>query len=66
MNPLSQNQLLLTISDLNNDLFAKRLVITATPTFTWTNSDTAVLEPSLPQAISSPFSFAYWRNLADQ
>jgi hypothetical protein len=62
-NPKSRDQLMFTISDNNNDLFAKRLVMTATPTFTWTNSDGgAAIEANLSQSTVSPFSFAYWRN----
>ena len=66
MNPNSKDGFMFTISDNNNNLFAKRLVMTSTPTFAWTNSDGgAALEATLPQAISSPFSFVYWRSLAD-
>jgi hypothetical protein len=48
-------------SDGNNDLFAKRLTMTSGGVFTWTNSDGAVLETLMPQSITSPYSFAYWR-----
>jgi len=61
MNPLSQDQLMSLVADGANGLFAKRLIFTAPSTFTWTNSDAAVLEAALPQSINSPFSFAYWR-----
>lgn len=61
MNPLSKDRLMLTASNNANDLFAKRLIMTSVPAFTWTNSDGAALETTLPQAINSPFSFAFRR-----
>lgn len=59
--PVSQNQIMYTVSDSSSHLYAKRLVLTGTSTLTWTNSDGAVLETALPQVISSPFSFAFWQ-----
>jgi len=61
MDPVAKDQLMAVVSDRNNSLFAKKLTMTATPTFTWTNSDGAALTTTLPQFISSPFAFAYWR-----
>lgn len=61
MNPLSKDTLMFTIAENANDLFSKRLVMSAAPTFTWTDSDGATLVNSLPQRITNPFSFAYWR-----
>ena len=50
------------VSDNNSDLFVKRLVMTSTPSFTWTNSDGGVsLETNLSQAIVNPFGFAYFQ-----
>lgn len=63
MDPKNKDRLMFTLSDNNADLFAKRLVMTSTPAFTWTNADGgAVLEASLGQATASPYGFAYWRN----
>ncbi|MGB9743192.1 MAG: hypothetical protein ACPLW9_00520 [Minisyncoccales bacterium] len=60
--PFNKDRLIFTLSDVNNDLFAKRLIMNATPTFTWTNADGgAALQANLPAAIAQPFSFAYWR-----
>jgi prepilin-type N-terminal cleavage/methylation domain-containing protein len=61
-NPKSKDQLILTVSDNNSDLFTKRLVMTSTPGFTWTNSDggTAV-EINLGQSTVKPFGFAWWQ-----
>jgi hypothetical protein len=60
--PFHKDRLIFSLSDVNNDLFAKRLIMDATPTFTWTNADGgAALQANLPGAISSPFSFAYWQ-----
>lgn len=61
MNPLDQAQLMYLTSDSASDLFAKRLMMTGPATFEWTNSDGAALETTLPQIISSPFSFAFWQ-----
>ena len=60
--PFNTDRMMLTYSDANSDLFAKRLIMTSTPTYTWTNADgSAALEATLTQATYSPFSFAYWR-----
>lgn len=62
MNPRDPSQLMYLTSDNLSDLFAKRLMLTGTSTFTWTNSDAgSALEIGLPQIISSPFSFAFWQ-----
>lgn len=63
MDPFNKDQLMFTLSDVNNDLFAKRLVMTAVPAFTWSNTEPGgiALQTNLGQPISSPFSFAYWR-----
>lgn len=62
MNPLDQAQLMYLTSDNGSNLFAKRLMLTGTSTFTWTNSDGGPpLQMTLPQIISSPFSFAFWQ-----
>ncbi len=62
MNPRDQSQLMYLTSDNSSDLYAKRLMLTGTSTFTWSNSDGgSPLETTLPQIISSPFSFAFWQ-----
>jgi len=59
--PFNKERLMFTLSDNNNDLFAKRLSMTATPAFSWTNADgSAALEATLGQATVGDFSFAYW------
>ena len=60
MNPLSKNQLMFCLSDNLSDLSCKRLVMSVTPTFTWTNA-AGLLTATLSQAINSPFSFSYLR-----
>ncbi len=63
MDPKNKDRLMLNLSDNNSNLFAKRLVMTAIPAFTWTNSDGGTaLQLTLGQATSQPFKFAYWRN----
>lgn len=67
MDPFDKNKLLFMVSDTNADVFAKRLVMNASGTFTspdgWSNADgSAALTTTLGQATTGPFSFAYWRN----
>lgn len=62
MNPLSKDQLMFCLSDNAADLHCKRLTMTSTPAFTWTNPSAAALSIILPQLINSPFSFAFLRN----
>ena len=62
LNPIDQAQFMYVTSDNNGDLFAKRLLMSGTSTITWSNSDGgSALEATLPQNISSPFSFAFWQ-----
>lgn len=61
MDPVDKSQLMFLTSDNSSRLFAKRLVMTSSSTFTWSNSDGGALETTLPQIISSPFSFAFWQ-----
>ncbi|MBI2031895.1 MAG: hypothetical protein HYT08_04755 [Candidatus Levybacteria bacterium] len=68
MNPITQNQFLFFVTDSSNSLYAKRLWflrIGITDYLFWTNSDTGGITSSLSQTISSPFSFAFWRNLTE-
>ena len=60
-NPLVSNQLMFTIADNNNNLFAKSLSMTATPTFTWNNADGTNALESVPATLAYPFSFAFWQ-----
>lgn len=63
MDPLDKSKLLLVYSDVNSRLYAKQLSMSATPTFTWSNTEGgSALETTLGQAIRSPFGFSYWRN----
>lgn len=61
MDPIDKSQLMFLTSDSASDLFAKRLTMTSSSTFVWTNSDGGALETGLPQVISSPFSFSFWQ-----
>jgi len=61
-NPKSKDQLMFTLSDNASDLFAKRLVMSSTPAFTWTASDGSTqVETTLSQSIVKPFGFAWWQ-----
>lgn len=65
MDPKNKDRLMFTLSDNNSDLFSKRLVMTSTPAFTWSNADSSIpppVEANLGQATTAPFGFAYWRN----
>lgn len=61
MDPINKDQLMYVIADGASDLLSKRLVMTAAPVFSWTNTDGVALELNLPQIITSPFAFAYKR-----
>lgn len=62
MNPYDHSQLLVGIADEDNDLYIKRLIMTTTPTFTWTNADGgAALETGLPNNTTYPFAFNFNR-----
>lgn len=60
--PLNKNQLMFAISDNGRDLFTKRLVMSAVPAYTWTDSGggTAV-ELNLGNPLVKPFGFAWWQ-----
>lgn len=60
--PINKDALMFTLSSSTGNAFAKRLLITSGPAFTWTNADGgAALGSALPQLIANPFSFAFWR-----
>jgi hypothetical protein len=62
MDPYNMDRLMLTVSDTASDLFAKRLVMSSSGVFTWSDSNAgAVLTATLGQATVGDFSFAYWR-----
>lgn len=61
MDPVDKSQLMYVTSDNSNRLFAKRLNMTGSSTLSWSNSDGGALVSTLPQIISSPFSFAFWQ-----
>ncbi len=66
MDPLNKDNLIFTVSDTNSRLYAKRLVMSGAGAFTWSNTDAnspggSPLEATLGQRITSPFSFAYFR-----
>ena len=63
MDPKNKDRLLLSLSDNNSRLYAKRLVMDSAGVFTWSNSDgSAALESGLGQSTAGPFAFGYWRN----
>ncbi|MEI7530187.1 MAG: fibronectin type III domain-containing protein, partial [Elusimicrobiota bacterium] len=45
--PVNKDRLILTVSDVNSDLFAKRLVMDSASNFTWTNADSGALQTAL-------------------
>lgn len=59
VDPINKDRLIFTISDGSTSLYAKRLIMTSSPAFTWSNIGVS-LTGSLPQQITSPFSFSYW------
>jgi hypothetical protein len=61
LDPIDKSQLMYLTSDSNSDVFAKRLLLTSTSSYVWSNSDGGPIGTTLPQIISSPFSFAFWQ-----
>lgn len=62
MSPLDKNMLMFGTSDSSSDLHIKRLTMNASGTLQWSNPLTTAVETTLPQIISSPFSFAWWHH----
>lgn len=60
MSPIDQNMLMFGTSDSASDLHIKRLTLASNGALVWTNPLTSAVETTLPQTISSPFSFAWW------
>lgn len=60
MSPIDKNMLMFGTSDSASDLHVKRLLMNASGTMQWSNPLTTAVETTLPQIISSPFSFAWW------
>lgn len=66
MDPFNKDRLMLIVSDANSDIFAKRLVMSSTGTFTWTNADgSAALEANTASNTYKTSAFAYTRSFAD-
>jgi hypothetical protein len=64
MDPFNKSQLMFTLSDRFAALFAKKLVMTSAPAFTWTSADTGQSPlATLAQATVGDFSWAYWRRI---
>ncbi len=62
VSPKITDTMMVTLSDGNNNLWAKRLVFTGPATFTWTNADGgAALTTTLTTISAQNFSFAYDR-----
>jgi hypothetical protein len=60
--PKTYDTLMVTLSDGNNDLWAKRLVLSSEPMFTWTNADVGTaLTTTLASINAQNFSFDYDR-----
>ncbi|MBI4801299.1 MAG: lamin tail domain-containing protein [Elusimicrobia bacterium] len=58
---MNKDRLVFTVSDVNFDLFAKRLVMDSVPDFTWTDADgAAALEANLASTTVGGYSFNFW------
>ncbi len=63
--PFNSDRLVLVMADSNGDLYGKRLVMDATPTFTWSHADgDAALTATLTGTTAQAFSFAHDRFVA--
>jgi hypothetical protein len=60
MSPIDKNMLMYGTSDSASDLHVKRLIMAANGAISWSNPLLTAVETTLPQTISSPFSFAWW------
>jgi hypothetical protein len=61
MDPVNKDRLMLTVSDSASDVFAKRLVMTSAPGFTWTDANGgAAIETSLALSTTHDYAFAYY------
>ncbi len=60
LDPKNPDRLMFTVGDSALDIFAKRLVMNSTSSFTWSNSDSGA---ALETNTQGPFSYAYWKNL---
>lgn len=60
MSPIDSNMLMFGTSDSAGDLHVKRLNMTTAGALQWSNPLSTAVETTLPQTISSPFSFAWW------
>jgi hypothetical protein len=59
--PVKRDRLMLTVSDVNSDLFAKRLVMNTAGTITWSDAaGGAALETSLASTTVAGHSFSFW------
>lgn len=61
--PFNKDRLIFFVSDRGsgNRLFAKKLVMSAAPAFSWVNIDSSASLGTLGQTINSPYDFAYWQ-----
>jgi hypothetical protein len=65
MNPFSKDTLMFSVGDTASDVHAKRLVMSATPAFTWTNSTGgAPVEANTGSATYKSHDFEYARFIA--
>jgi len=62
MNPFNNAELIQTISDDTNGIFAYRLSMDAAGALSWSNMTTAVSLGTKPSHPQQGFSFTYWRN----
>ena len=59
--PVNLDRLVFAVSDINSDLFAKRLEMNAAGTIAWTDAaGGAALETSLASTTVAGYSFAFW------
>jgi hypothetical protein len=61
MSPIDSNMLMFGTSDSANDLHVKPLTLQSNGTLIWGNPLDVAVETTLPQTISSPFSFSWWQ-----
>lgn len=62
MDPVNKNQAMVTLTDSTRAIFAKRVSMSGSGVFTWTNADGGASLGTTPAVPQQGFTFMYWRN----
>lgn len=62
MDPVNKEQAIVTLTDNTRSIFSKRVLMSSSGVFTWTNADGGASLGTIPSIPQQGFSFMYWRN----